>query len=247
MLNIFNSGSLFIIPEGSTPTPVRVAALQEIRLSFDIDMREVQTQLGFPVKFTQGLSGITATAKTAKIDGAGFSRLAYGAAAATGSRLVTLDAENVIPVGADPTVTITPPSSGVFAFDMGVIDDATGLPLTRTATVPVPATGQYAVVGAAYHFYTAQTGETMRISYAYDSTSGKKLTLTNQYRGIAPKMAAMLTTSFPSCKQVNFWLPAVVVPQFVVPQRLEQYAIPEFTFKVQDDGSGNIGIFSFAE
>ncbi len=81
---------------------------------------------------------------------------------------------------------------------------------------------------------------------AYDSTDGKSLDLTNEVFQFAPTFAVMLSTEF-NCKQVGFWLPYAVSEQLVIPARLEQYAIPEFSFQAQMAPNLSMGLFSFGE
>lgn len=242
---IFDTGTLFVVPPGATPTPLRIGGLQDVRIQLDVELNATRTQLKFPVKHSAALNGIQGRARMAKIDGAAFAQVAYGKSTATGSRKVTLDFEATPTAGPDPTVTITPPT-GTFALDLGVIKDSDGARLTRTDTTPVPATGQYSVVGSAYHFYTGDAGAKVRISYAYDATTGKKLALSNEYMQFAPTYSVMLFTEF-NCKQFGLWLPAVATDQLVMPARLEQYEISEFGFKVQQNAAGEIGTFSFGE
>ncbi len=240
MLNVWSAGTIFYIPQGADPSPVKLGAMQDITTEFKTAVKRVGSQFRHPIRFTVDDCSIIATAKSAKIDGAMFAQVVYGKSWAAGSRKAVVDQEATVPSG----LTVTPVFTGTFAFNLGVVDAVTGLPMARVASGP--GAGEYTVsAGGGYGF--ASAGGKVRISLAYDSTAGKKLSLTNDFFQFAPTFAVLLTTEF-DCKQVGFWLPCAVSEQLVMPMRLEQYAIPEFRFQAQMDNTDlTMGLFSFGE
>ncbi len=238
MLNLWSTGTIFFIPAGNDPTPVKVGGLQDITTTFKTGVKPVGSQYRHAIKFTVDNCSITAVAKQAKIDGAMFAQIVYGKSWSQGSRKVIVDQEATVPGG----LAVTPSFTGTYVLNLGVVDAATGLPMTCVASSP--GAGEYSVSAGTYRF--ASAGGKVRISMAYDSTDGKSLDLTNEVFQFAPTFAVMLSTEF-NCKQVGFWLPYAVSEQLVIPARLEQYAIPEFSFQAQMAPNLSMGLFSFGE
>lgn len=243
MLNIWDVGTLFFIPPGTNPTPVRIGGLQDISLTFKTGVKPVLSQYRFPIKFTVADNNISAVAKMAKIDGALFAELVYGKSWTPGSLKTVIDFAAIVPI-TGPSI-VTPTFTGTFFLDLGVVDATTGLPLTRVPSAPTA--GQYTVDGSGVYGFAGQLIATpVRISLAYQSTDGRSLLLNNELFQFAPTFAVLLTTVF-NCKQVSFWLPMAVSEQLIMPMRLEQYAIPEFSFQAQMAPDITMGTFSFGE
>lgn len=241
MLNLWSSGTLFFIPPGANPTPVRVGGLQDVAVNFKTPVKAVGSQYRHAIRFLADNYSIEAVAKMAKIDGALFANILYGQSLTAGSRKVLDGDESTIPAGQ----SISPSFTGTFALDLGVVSVATGLPLTRVGSSPTA--GQYTVAAGVYGFAAADVGQAVRISLAYDAATGKQLSLANEIFKFVPTFAVLLYTEF-NCKQVSFWLPTAVSEQLVMPLVLEQYTIPEFSFQAQMDNSDlSMGLFSFAE
>ena len=239
---IYDRGTLFLFPHSPAQPPIRFGSLQNVELTFDFELKAVRTQLQAPVKFTRGLMGVHGKAQAAQIDGALFGQFLFSQVTSSGSRNMKLD-KSVTLSGSAPTFTPTN-----YYADLGVMMGGTGMnfvqqPVLQSALT----TGQYTVNGAnLYLFSVADTGSQVFVSYISNDTTGKTVTLTNPWMQEAKPFGMLLSTTF-NCKQANLWLPACVSKQLILPTKLEQFSISDFSFEVQQDSSGEVGRFSFAE
>ena len=92
-------------------------------------------------------------------------------------------------------ITPTVPSSGTWNGDCGVVNAATGEPLTLVTSGPTA--GQYSVSAGVYTFSSADNGSgiSVKISYAYSWTtgsSGQNQIILNQLIGYTPDVPARL-------------------------------------------------------
>src|SRR5581483_7910147 len=95
------------------------------------------------------------------------------------------------------SITPTPPGSGTFSKDLGVIAQATSVPLTRVASAPT--VGKYAVTepGGVYTFNASQTGNLL-ISYEYTVTSLVTIPISNPLQGFSPSFEIHLQENYTS-------------------------------------------------
>lgn len=245
----FGVGDLFAIPthlvDGTAiavPTPIQFGTMQEVGLDMSFDTKQLYGAKQFPVALGRGKGKITGKAKIASIDGKVLSDLIFGQAASAGIKGVISNFSAVIP-STPYTVTVTPPSSGTFVADLGVIDAATGVALTRVASAP--ATGQYSLAGAVYTFAAADTGDTVLISYEYSATSttAKYGTISNQLMGYAPFFSIALSNTYAG-KSTMLKFNRCHASKFSFPFKNEDFAVPDFEFEAFADDAGNIGYWA---
>jgi len=136
-------------------TPVQFGTLQDISGDISFEEKLLYGAYQFPVAVGRGKGKLAFKAKTASMYGSIFGDLFFG----TGSTFGIKDIVNNVAatIGGSPyQVNITPPASGTFVSDLGVLNGTTGLPYTKVASAP--ATGQYcttpAVTGATCSYAT---------------------------------------------------------------------------------------------
>lgn len=234
----------------SNPTPVQFGTLQEVSLDVSFEEKLLYGAYQMPIAVGRGKGKYALKAKMASFNSAILSDLLFGitGGATAGIKDVVNNAASTIPT-TPFQVTITPPSSGTYANDLGVLDATTGLALKRVASGPT--TGQYSVnTGTGvYTFASADTGKTVYISYEYTATSTtgpKYMTITNQLMGYAPTFKAMLDTSFQG-KNLTLALNQCVSTKFTFPFKNDDFVIPEFDFSAFADAAGNIGYLALSE
>lgn len=221
----------------SNPTPVQLGVMQEISIDISFDTKELYGQSQFPVAVGRGKAKMSGKAKAAQISGAALNSLVFGQTLTSGMTDNYYDvAGSVIP--ASPyTVTITPPNSGTWAYDLGV-RDANGLPMTRVASAPT--TGQYSVAAGVYTFAAADTTKTVFISYQYTATSttAKKSTVKNVLMGQAPVFKGDLYVPYGG-KSLILTIPNCIASKFTISTKQDDFAVPEFDFSGFADAAGN--------
>lgn len=250
----FGSGEMYVTPlldsSGaaiSNPTPIKLLDLQEGSIDFGAEQKMLYGQNSFPVAVGIGKRTVGVKVKPARVLASGWNTLFFGQTLSSGLvALSTGGSGSAIP--ATPfTITVTPPSSGTFAQDLGVID-WNGLPMKRVASAP--ATGQYSVNTATglYTFASADTLKTVYISYQYQAavTTASKQTVLNQPMGYAPTFRADLQVSYLG-KFLTLSLPQCVASKMSLGLKNEDFGVPEFEFSAFDNGAGSVLTWSTSE
>lgn len=229
----------------ATPTPVQFGILQNASVDFSFDLKELFGQYQFPVAIGRGKGKITGKAQFAQLNGLTLNSLFFGQTLTTGALGEVIDTTGQTIPSTPFTITVTPPSSGTWTNDLGVLDP-NGIPMTRV--VSGPTTGQYSVAAGVYTFAAADTGKTVRISYQYTATStvAKRLTVNNALMGAAPNFRCDLLIPF-SGKQFVLTLPACVGSKLSVATKLDDFTVPEFDFSAYADATNNVAYLGLAE
>ncbi len=246
MIN-FGSGKLIAVPTNladgtaiANPTPVILGTMQDVSLDLSTEIKTLYGSKRYPIAVGQGKGKTEIKAKYAEIDGAILGSLFFGKASAAGIKAAVFDFATSIPAVTPFTVTIVPPGSGTFVADLGVLDTATGVQLTRVATTP--ATGQYSVsaVGV-YTFASADTGKAIKISYEYSSTTGGQVwSISNDVMGYTPSFSLLLQNSYDG-KTMVCKLNRCVSGKLSVPLKSDDFAIYDFEAEAFANGAGELG------
>ena len=139
-------------------------------------------------------------------------------------------------------------NSATWTVDQGVVYAATGLPLTRVASVSAAGTSIRCRAGV-YTFYSGDASAAVIIAYNYTTTSvgnsiivpqaliGPSLTFSINFTGVDPSNNGVFTGVFNRA----------VCTDFDFQTKLEDFAMPDFQFSLFTDASGSIGQFNFAD
>lgn len=247
---LFGSGAIYATPlidaAGNTiavPTPVKFLACQDIQTDFSFDTKMLHGGSQFPLAVGRGKAKASVKAKFGQVNGAVFNAAFFGQTFTTGQEQYSQDITgNVIP--ATPfTITVTPPSAGVWAADMGV-RNSLGVPMTRVASAPT--TGQYTVAAGVYVFAAADTGQTVFIDYRYTVSTGRKIAMVNNILGATPTVALDIVIPYLG-KQLTFRFPNAVSGKMALATKMEDFTIPEIDFEIFADPNGNVGTMSLSE
>jgi hypothetical protein len=246
MIN-FGSGKLIAVPTNladgtaiANPTPVILGSMQDVSLDLSVDMKTLYGSKRYPIAVGQGKGKTEIKAKYAEIDGGVMGSLFFGKTATTGIKAAVFDSVATIP--ATPfTLTITPPSSGTFVADLGVVFGATGVQLTRVASAPT--TGQYSVnTGTGvYTFAAADTAKSVAISYEYSAAAGGQIwTMTNDTMGYTPSFTLLLQNGYDG-KNMVCKLNRCVSGKLSVPLKSDDFAVYDFEAEAFSDAAGSLG------
>lgn len=246
MIN-FGSGKLIAVPTNladgtaiANPTPVILGTMQDVSLDLSTEIKSLYGSKRYPIAVGQGKGKTEIKAKYAEIDGGILGSLFFGKASTAGIKAAVFDSAGTIP--ATPfQLTITPPSSGTFVADLGVIFTATGVQLTRVASAP--AAGQYSVNTATgvYTFASADTGKVVGISYEYSAaTGGQVWTMTNETMGYTPSFTLLLQNAYDG-KTMVCKLNRCVSGKLSVPLKSEDFAVYDFEAEAFADAAGSLG------
>jgi len=250
----FGAGSFFVTQlldaSGNTvanPTPYTLMVLQEGSVDFSSDSKELYGQNQFPVAVGRGKGKIMVKVKPARIFAGVWNTLYFGQTLASGLIGNWTETTGALIPTTPFQITITPPSSGTFAADLGVLDQ-NGSPMKRVASGPT--TGQYSVnVGTGvYTFASADVGLRVYINYQYTATvtGAQKQTVQNLPMGYAPVFKADLTVTYLG-KLVTFSFPNAIASKMSLGFKNEDFTIPEFDFSCFDNGAGQVASWSTSE
>jgi hypothetical protein len=247
---IFSVGKLIAVPtrlaDGTaiaTPTPVRLATLQDISLDMSVEMKTLYGSKRYPIAVGQGKGKISLKAKTAEIDGKVLGSLFYGKAAAAGIKAAVMDNAQTIPASSAYEITVVPPNSGTFVSDLGILLAADGTQMTRVATGATPTAGQYSVTAAGkYVFAAADASKGILQSYEYSATSttGEVFNITNETMGYSPSFTVLLQTQYDG-KNLVVKLNRCVSGKLNLPLKNDDFTLFDFEAEAFSDAADNVG------
>lgn len=249
---VFGSGILWGTPltdasgnSITTPSPVQFGTLQDCAVDFSFDTKLLHGQKQFAEAVGRGKGKISGKAKFAQINGATVNSLFFGQTMTSGIVNDVYDVTGQAIPSTPFAITVAPPNSGTWAYDLGV-RDSNGLPMTRVASAP--AAGQYSVAAAVYTFAAADTGKVVFINYNYAATStiAKKINIVNMPMGYAPSFQADFLLPF-SGKSLVLKLPNCIGAKFAIATKQDDFVIPEFDFEAFADPAGNVASWSMSE
>lgn len=241
----FGSGQFFATPltdsTGTaivTPTPVQLGLVQDLTFDFSGDIKTLYGPNSFPVAQGVGKRKMSIKTSAAQINGRILNSLVFGQTLSTGLISAVVDTTGTAIPATPYTITPTPPSSGTFDADLGVVD-TNGLPMVRVTGTP--ATGQYALSAGVYTFAAADTTKVVFINYRYTATvtGATKMNIKNQPMGYAP----IIVGDFITIYQGNTFyirVPQLISPALTFSTKLDDFLIPNFTFEGFSDAANNV-------
>lgn len=244
---IFGAGKLIAVPTNlsdgtaiANPTPVILGTLQDVSLDISVELKTLYGAKRYPIAVGQGKGKTEIKAKHAEIDGGVLGSLFFGKAATAGIKAAVFDSAGTIP-GTPYQLTITPPSSGAFVADLGVMFSATGVQLTRVASAP--AANQYSVntTTGVYTFAAADTTKGVLISYEYSAaTGGSVWTMTNDLMGYTPSFTLLLQSGFEG-KNLVCKLNRCVSGKLGLPLKSDDFSLYDFEAEAFADAANSLG------
>ena len=245
----FGAGTLFLVrTDIVTPTPTRVGTLQDVSIDMSFDAKELYGQYQAPAAVARGKMKITGKAKFAKLNARALNDAFFGQTLATGEQVQVVDeggpGGTAIPATPYQIVVVNGASMSAAnpGLDLGVFNAATGIQMTRVASAPTA--GQYAcdMTTGTYTFSATDeaAGVKVVISYSYfETTTGGRITATNQLMGSSPIFRLNLGNSFQGNKM------ALTLYQCIPTKtswdfKNEDFTIPDFEFSAFADSLGRV-------
>lgn len=226
--------------------PDQFAVLQDNSVDFSFEVKELYSQLGYPIDIARGKGKISGKAKVARVFANLYADIFFGSAVATGEDNVS---ENETYTLGAATQTVANATS--FVADLGVYYAATGNFRFQFVTGAPSAVGQYSTgVNGHYTFFTGDIGAAVAISYVYTDASGKTITITNNFMGYTPTFIGTFYQSRStqgSSGQLTLRLNECVSSHLTIPSRIDDYAIQDFDFQAFSAGNNVIGTLSTTE
>jgi len=226
--------------------PDQFAILQENSIDFTFELKELYSQLQFPVDIARGKGKITGKAKMARVFGALYADMFFGENDTTGQTVVSEDGVVTL-----TTTTTTVTFATSFVADLGVYYNATGRMRFNYVTGAPAAAGQYTTgVNGVYTFFSADIGQQVAISYVFTAPGGNTITINNHFMGFTPAFQATFyqnQKTLNSTGQLTLRLNACVSSHLTFPSKLDDYGIPDFDYMAFSAGNNIIGTLSTTE
>lgn len=247
----FGAGKLFVVPTGGNlpinPTPQQVLTIQDVSIDISGEIKELKGASQFPddtaVADKKGSGKFSMGRKDLQL----FNQMFSADTTVTGGTSVSPNEQHVPTTNA---VTVTPPSSGTFADDLGVFYQSSGLALVRVAASP--AVGQYSVAAGVYTFAAGDTAAAagVVISYSYTLTGGTTYQINNQPLGYGPQCELYLvdtyqpknvgTVSAPVLEYNVIHLFAAKINKITLGNKRADYSMPEVDFSYFQNAAGKV-------
>jgi hypothetical protein len=255
---LFGAGNMYVTQlfdafgnAPAVPSPYPLLVMQEASIDDTSQLKKLFGQNNRAYAIARGETTTTIKVKNARVLANVWNSIYYGQTLSAG--LLAVFTDNTLGTAIPTTpfqITITPPSTGVFRADMGVINAGTGNLMKRVASGPTA--GQYSVNEATgvYTFASADnvSGVLVNINYEYfaSTAAGFNQTVRNLPMGAAPTFRARLNVNFQG-KNVTIDARSCVCTKFTLPFKNTDFAVPELDFELQDDGAGNVYDWSTSE
>lgn len=241
----FGSGLLFALPSGgnqpTNPSPVQIGVMQNVKVAFSGDIKELKGQLQYPVDTAVGNKSIKGSFSFAQMTLQTWNNIFFGeAATTTGGRVLSFQQPGAVPAASPYTLTPTVPGSGTWNQDAGVFYASTGIQLQPVASGPT--TGEYSVSAGVYTFAAADEGASLLFNYYYTTTSGSTLTINNHPMGQGPIVSLDLTLPYQSNGN-NLYLPNVRVSKLDLATKQDDYTMTDSDFSAFASPSGVVAQF----
>jgi len=222
--------------------PIQLGTLQDVSLDISFDTKELHGAKSFALAIGRGKGKIAGKAKLANIDGDLMSKIFFGRTPETVARGMSPNELHT----ADVSVVVVPPSTGVFAKDMGVVIASSGVAMVRVASAP--AAGEYSVDAAGEYVFSAADAAAdvaVRISYEFTkSTGGKVLRISNELMGTAPFFSFTLRSAYQG-REILLTLNKVISNKLAVPFKNDDFSMADIEFSAMEDEAGEVGLISF--
>ena len=179
---IYGVGILAATPPGAVATPVRASIFREGSLDVKLEQDILQGENLDPEDVATKSRVVSGKAKCSGFASDLFAIMA-GLSASPGGFDVVPDEAGTIPSPSGP-YTITVAGSATWERNLGVINQTTGLAMTRVASGPTA--GQYSVAAGVYTFAAADAGANVLISYSKTNALAKTIDVVAQKAGSTP-------------------------------------------------------------
>lgn len=250
---VFGPGILVLTrTDIATATPTNIGFVQEFSTDIKFDLKELYGQNQLPLLVARGTGKCSGKMKAAVVSANVLNTVLFGSGG-----VITIPKQYDFSITAATAIPVTPfqitptvPSSGTFDKDLGVINAATGEPLTLVTGTPIA--GQYAVNSGTgvYTFSTADNvaGVSVVITFVYSFTTGatgQVLTITNQPIGTTPTFQVdYKSTLYGATYYVRLF--NCVGGGWTMGHKLTDFANPEFDFSFFANAAQQLGFISLA-
>ena len=236
---IFGPGKFYAIPNVTVPTPISFGVPQNMEVDFKRDIKRLFGENQLPVDIASGELAVTGKATMGTAQGDIVAQLLMGVTPTPGQEpwiskeAGTSSSLNVITVA----------NSTAFDTDLGVIDVASGVPMTRVASTAPTSLEYYEAAGV---YTLSSAGVAAKVSYLYTAAGGQIVNMTNQPMGKTGNFQSVMAWLW-STEKMTIQLNNCMASDFGMQTVLDDYTKPTFGFEAGTDTNDTLGFMSFAE
>lgn len=227
--------------------PDQFAVLQDNTVDFAFEVKELYSQLGYPIDIARGKGKITGKAKMARVFANLYADIFFGETVVNNSEDNVSENENHTLT----TTTVGVTHASTFVADLGIYYNAQGNLRFQFVTGTPAAAGQYTTgVNGAYTFSTFDIGASIAISYVFTDSSGKTITINNNFMGYTPTFIGTFyqqRNTQGSSGQLTMRLNECVSSHLSIPSKIDDYAIQDFDWQAFSGAGNVVGTISTTE
>jgi len=243
----FGAGRVFATGNYANPTPIRFLTPQ----SQGIDIkRKVESLFGenqLAVAVAAGEMEVTGKVEYSKSVARVLADLLFGDSGAAGNYAEADGEAGTVPAMTSYTITVA--NAATYLFDLGVIDVATGVIMSRVAAASEVAGKSYSLnaTTGVYTFAAGDANTNVKISYGYSVASvGESIVLNNQLQG--PASAAQVVHVLPyGAEQDMFVFPNCIFSSNSLTAKNNGFGSTSAEYTAACNTAGSLGTATFAE
>jgi hypothetical protein len=246
MYSVFGPGVLILTRTDITPaTPINIGYANEFSFEEAADSKQLYGQNEYPLDVGRSTIKLTGKAKAAVISPSALNIFNGDTFAPGGETVAVSESQNL--VGTATTIAVSNASS--FTLDLGVVNSATGVPLTAESAGTTLTAGEYIAGPTGTYTFAAPGGTTtlaLGFTYAYNTTSGQSKIVTNKLIGVNPTF------------QLDYWTTRNGLPYYVrfykgiftkrsMDFKIDDFMMPDLEFEFMANAAGNVYKEDFAQ
>ncbi len=243
------SGRLFTRPTAGNlavnPTPLQGFTVQDVSVDIDGTIKELRGQNQFPDDTATTDKKLAGKFGIGRKDLTMFNQIFFADVISTTGQSVSPNEEHTVPAMSTYTITVAPPATGTWQYDLGVYYTGTGTELIAVASGPT--VGQYSVAAGVYTFAAADASAAVSISYSYTLTGhGAVYQVNNQTIGYGPQIEVWIVDTYQSLTVSSAQVYNVIrvyaakVNKITIGNKRTDYSIPEVDWMGFASSSGRV-------
>ena len=227
--------------------PDQFAILQDNSVDFTFEVKELYSQLGYPVDIARGKGKVTGKAKSARVFAALYANIFFGETFSTGEQNVSENEYYTLAAGTQSVA-----HASTFVGDLGVFYATGGnIKFTYSSVAPT-ALGVYTTgTNGIYTFFSGDIGAAVAISYVFSDAFGKTIVINNHFMGYTPTFLGTFyqqKNTLGGTGQLTLRLNQCVSSHFTLPSKIDDYSIQDFDFQAFARSTDNtVGTISMSE
>ena len=252
---VFGAGFIFITPKkdafGNTltnATPINIGTVQDTSLDVDFETKELYgSNSQFALAKGRGKGKIALKATSASFNGEMINALVFGQSLSSGLNAISYATSGlVIPSTSPYTITVTPPNSGTFTGDLGVVY-SNAVKLHKVDSNP--SQGEYSVSNGVYTFNVADAGAKVLINFKYSATSTGyvKQVVQSLKMGSTPYFSVDLMFTDMDNNTLTYTFYKCTSNKFSFSTKLDDFTMNNFEMEAIADEFGNICEYSLTK